>query len=89
MNYYDPYQNQCSSNPTVLQDLELFNQHLANDAASEGVPVADVFTAFGGATTPNPNLCAETWMCSSYHDIHPTSSGYSSIASAFETTAGY
>lgn len=89
MNYYDPYQNQCSSYPEVLSLLETFNSHIAKDAAAYGVPVADVFSAFGGPTTPNPNICLDTWMCSSYQDIHATDQGYSVIASTFEATIGY
>lgn len=89
MNYYDPYQNQCASNPEVLSLLQTFNQHIASDAAAYNVPVADVFTAFGGATTPNPNICTYTWMCSPFNDIHATDQGYAVIASTFETTVGY
>lgn len=89
MNYYDPYQNQCAGNPDVLSKLQLFNDHIASDAAMYGVPVADVFTAFGGADTPNPNICMYTWMCSSQHDVHATSDGYLIMAVAFEDALGY
>jgi lysophospholipase L1-like esterase len=57
MNYYDPWQNQCPATLAYLQEL---NQHLAADAAPFGVPIADVFAAFGGAATPNPTICAYT-----------------------------
>ena len=86
MNYYFPYQITC---PSLLPDVETFNQHLAADAQQNGVPVADVFGAFGGATEPNPNLCRYTWICSSYHDIHATSQGYAVIAQQIENTLGY
>ena len=86
MNYYFPYQNQC---PNLLPDVELFNQHLASDAQQNGVPVVDVFSAFGGAAAPNPNLCRYTWICSSHHDIHATTQGHAVIAAAFEATLGY
>lgn len=86
MNYYDPYQNTC---PTSLAYVQTLNQHLATDAAQFNVPVADVFTAFGGATTPNPNICAYTWMCSSSKNIHATTTGYGVIANAFASTTGY
>jgi lysophospholipase L1-like esterase len=89
MNYYDPYQNQCASNPDVLAKLETLNAHIAADASTYAVPVADVFTAFGGATTPNPAICADTWMCSIFHDIHANNAGYGIIAGAFERTTGY
>ena len=86
MNYYFPYQNQC---PNLLPDVALFNQHLASDAQQNGVPVVDVFSAFGGAAVPNTNLCRYTWICSSYHDIHATTQGHAVIAAAFEATLGY
>lgn len=97
MNYYDPYQNQCASNPQVASLFDTFNGDIENDIATctygGGQPctghLADVATAFGGATTPNPNLCTDTWICSAYHDIHATTQGYGVIAHAFESAAGY
>lgn len=86
MNYYDPYQNSCPTSVTYVQEL---NSHLAADAAQFNVPVADVFSAFGGATVPNPNTCNYTWICSSYHDIHAKTTGYGVIAGAFESLTGY
>lgn len=86
MNYYDPYQNQCPNDLSYVQSL---NQHLAADAAQFNIPVSDVLTAFGGTATPNPNICTYTWMCSSYNDIHATTTGYGVIASAFESLTGY
>jgi lysophospholipase L1-like esterase len=92
MNYYDPYQNQC---PNTVPVVQTFNQHIANDASAVAtaqntiIPVADVFTAFGGATTPNPAICADTWMCSSYNDIHANRTGYAMIARVFEAAYGY
>lgn len=86
MNYYDPYQNVCPNSVAYVQSL---NQHLAADAAQFNVPVSDVFTAFGGATTPNPNICTDTWMCSSSVNIHATTAGYTVIANTFQATAGY
>jgi lysophospholipase L1-like esterase len=86
MNYYFPYQNTC---PSLLPDVETFNQHLAADAQQNGVPVADAFGAFGGATVPNPTLCTYTWICSTYRDIHATSQGYDVIAHQIENALGY
>jgi lysophospholipase L1-like esterase len=85
MNMYDPYENQCANSLTVFQS---FNQHVARDAARYGVPVADIFGAFGGVTTPNPNICTYTWLCSS-SNIHPTTAGYSVMAGSVERTLGY
>ena len=86
MNYYDPYQNTCANSLAYVQEL---NSHLAADAAQFNVPVSDVFTAFGGVTTPNPNTCNYTWMCSSFHDIHANDTGYGVIAGAFKSRTGY
>ena len=89
MNYYDPYQNQCANTVPVVQQL---NQHLAADAALfPGVRVIDVFTAFGGAASPNQHLCSYTWWCATHLDAHPTGgqggepgNGYGAIANAFQ-----
>ncbi len=85
MNYYYPYQNIC---PNTVPYVQLINQHIANDISGYGLLV-DVFSAFGGAGVPNPNICPYTWMCSLFHDIHATDAGYRVIASAFENTVGY
>jgi lysophospholipase L1-like esterase len=86
MNYYDPFQNICANSLNYVEQLD---QHLASDAARFGVPIADVFTAFGGPGVPNSHICTDTWMCSSYKDIHATSTGYGVIAGAFENRTGY
>lgn len=86
MNYYDPYQNICPNSLSYVQSL---NSHLAADAAQFNVPISDVYTAFGGSTTPNPNICTDTWMCSSYQNIHATTTGYGVIANTFKSTIGY
>jgi lysophospholipase L1-like esterase len=85
MNYYDPYQNIC---PNTVSYVQTINQHLANDISGYGV-IVNVFKSFGGPTTPNPNICPYTWMCSIFKDIHPTTKGYSVIASTFENGTGY
>jgi lysophospholipase L1-like esterase len=88
MNYYDPYQNIC---PNTVPYIQILNQHLLADAKGYAT-VVDVFDAFGGATTPNPNICSYTWMCRdplTFLAIHATDAGYSVMANAFEQTAGY
>lgn len=86
LNYYDPLQNIC---PKLVPTVQFVNSVIAATAAKYGASTADVFTAFGGATTPNPNICTYTWMCSKYHDIHATDTGYSVIAQTMEKTLGY
>ncbi|HLI06311.1 MAG TPA: hypothetical protein VKV40_07075 [Ktedonobacteraceae bacterium] len=85
MNYYDPYQNICPHSVSYVQTID---QHLANDVSGYGT-IVNVFTAFGGAATPNPNICTYTWMCSVFKDIHATTKGYSVIATTFENGTGY
>ncbi len=85
MNYYDPYQNMCPKTVAYVQQL---NQHLTNDVRGYGT-IVDVFSAFGGAATPNTNLCTYTWMCSAFQNIHSRNKGYGVIAQAFEHAAGY
>ena len=85
LNYYDPYQNTC---PNTVPYMQKVNQHLANDVNGYGT-MADVFSAFGGATTPNANICSYTWECSIFHDVHSTDVGYRTIASTLERAVGY
>ncbi len=85
MNYYDPYQNVCPQDVPLIQ---MINQHLANDVSGFGI-IVDVFSAFGGAKTPNKHICSYTWMCSFFNDIHATTKGYKVIASTFEQGTGY
>ena len=79
MNYYDPFQNIC---PNTVPFTQTENQHLAADVRGFG-SIVDVFSAFGGARVPNPNICRFTWMCTSFVNIHPTTLGYSVITLTF------
>ena len=88
LNYYDPFANQC---PNFAPFLHEFNQHLAADAAGFATLV-DVFTPFGGSTTPNPLICRYTWMCQNpifALGIHANDTGYQVMADAIKQTAGY
>jgi len=85
MNYYDAFQNVC---PNTVSYMEKLNRHLAADVAGFGV-VVDVFGAFGGGKVPNKNMCAYTWMCSIFTDVHPMREGYTVIAGAFEKVYGF
>jgi lysophospholipase L1-like esterase len=82
MNYYDPLQNFC---PNTVQYTQILNAHLANDVSGFGI-IVDVFNAFGGDTTPNPNLCSYTWICPpplGVGNIHPKDLGSGVIADTF------
>ena len=88
-NYYDPEQNLCPNLVSVSQEI---NQHIANDASSFGVIMVDIFTAFGGPATPNPNIPILTWIGSGFPlalAIHPRSVGYQLMATTIEQTVGY
>lgn len=84
LNYYDPYVKECPNSLSLIQQL---NTHIANDAAKFDVKVADIYTAFGGTDHMAANICAYTWICDAqFHDIHPTTTGYSVMANAVENT---
>ncbi len=81
MNYYDPLQNLC---PNSVKYSQTLNKHLAADVQGFG-SIVNVFRAFGGPKTPNPNICTYTWMCAANPpNIHATNTGYSVIADTFE-----
>ena len=85
LNYYNPFAKDCSNSG---QFVRILNSHLATDAAQFRIPVVDIYSAFGGDSGTAGNLCAYTWMCSSFHDIHPTNKGYTVIAKAVEASLG-
>ena len=88
LNYYDPFANAC---PNFAPYLQLLNQHLAADARGFAT-IVDVATPFGGTATPNPFVCAYTWMCSNYTyalAIHANTTGYQVMANTIEQIAGY
>jgi lysophospholipase L1-like esterase len=83
MNYYDPLQNIC---PNTVHFTQRLNAVLTADTKAFGFFIVNVFGAFGGAATPNPNVCNYTWMCTPPPlgpNIHPTDLGYSVIANTF------
>ncbi len=82
-NYYDPFQNQTfCPNINTTPYVQTLNQHLADDVSAYG-SIVDVFDAINTATTPDPNLCTDTWICSQYTNIHATNKGYWVIAKAY------
>jgi len=82
LNYYNPYAKVCPGSAPFVHEL---NDHLAADAAKFRIPVVDVYAAFGGDNAMASHICDYTWMCSSFHDVHPTNKGYAVIAQAVET----
>ncbi len=84
-NYYDPYAKKC---PTSLPYVQQLNAAVTADAARFNIPVADTYTAFGGANMAS-TICTNTWICSLFSDIHPKDAGYTIIANTFAATTGY
>lgn len=82
LNYYNPYAKVCPGSAPFVHEL---NDHLAADAAQFRIPVVDVYAAFGGDNNTASHICDYTWMCSQFHDVHPTNKGYAVIAQAVET----
>ncbi len=85
LNYYNPFAKACANSAPFVKKL---NEHLAADAAKFGVPIVDVYTAFGGDAGMAGNICNLTWYCAR-QDIHPTNAGYQVIATAVKGVLGY
>ncbi|MGO8951528.1 MAG: SGNH/GDSL hydrolase family protein [Ktedonobacterales bacterium] len=83
LNYYNPYAKEC---PGSAPFIHMLNDHLAADAAKFRIPVVDVYAAFGGDSGMASHICDYTWICSQFHDVHPTNLGYQIIAKAVENT---
>jgi lysophospholipase L1-like esterase len=86
LNYYNPFAKICPNSAPFVKKL---NEHLATDAAKFGIPIVDVYTAFGGDAGMAGNICSYTWYCGANPDIHPTSAGYLVIATAVKGVLGY
>ncbi|HEU5347733.1 MAG TPA: SGNH/GDSL hydrolase family protein [Ktedonobacterales bacterium] len=85
LNYYNPFAKECPDSARFVHEL---NDHLAADAAKFRIAVVDVYGKFGGDTGTASTICDYTWICSQYHDVHPTDLGYRKIADAVESTLG-
>ncbi len=86
MNYYNPYAKACPQDLNYILDL---NSTIANAARAFNLPVADVFSAFGGKAHMADTICSYSWICNANPDIHPTDLGYQVIANTFIRTTGY
>jgi lysophospholipase L1-like esterase len=86
LNYYNPFALSCPSSSDFIHRL---NDHLVADAAHFRIPVVDVYSAFGGDSGTAANVCTYTWICSSFHDFHPTTHGYQIIATAVQQVLAY
>lgn len=91
IDYYQPFAVAVTSTAAlsgVIQLSQLGNGVIDQVASRYNVKVANVYDAFN--TPPqNPMLCYLTWICSPYHDIHPTIVGYQVIAELIAGALGY
>jgi lysophospholipase L1-like esterase len=71
--------------------LAVVNQTLAEIATAFNAGLADAFTAINlsaGSPAEPTLICARTWECTSFHNIHPTDIGYRAMAVALLHAAG-
>jgi lysophospholipase L1-like esterase len=86
-NFYNPL---VVTDPTTDQLIGTVNGVLANVAAGAGAQVVDAFRAINyraGSPIEQPFVCALTWECSSYHNVHPTTLGYLALTFALQRVA--
>jgi lysophospholipase L1-like esterase len=75
--------------PNAVAYTQQENEHIAADVAQVAqqfgvqIPVVDIYSQF-----PPRDLCAYTWWCSSYQDLHPNNIGYQVMANTI-INAGY
>jgi lysophospholipase L1-like esterase len=71
--------------------LAVVNQTLAGIADVFHAGLADAFTAINlsaGSPAEPALICARTWECTAFHNIHPTDIGYRAMAVALLHAAG-
>lgn len=82
-NIYNPYALAITGSDALL--MTYVNPAIETLAASFGAKVADAFTAINLAySSETASVCAMTWMCTSYTNIHPTDLGYEALAGALQ-----
>ena len=88
MEYYNPYFVVAPTSDAVAKAL---NAVIAQAAAKHGARLADAFTPFNGASTPQAeaaSICTLTLMCPG-GDVHASDAGYAVIAQQFWAASGY
>ncbi len=91
LDYYQPFAVAVTSTAAlsgVVAISQQGNTIINQVAARYNVKVANAFDVFN---TPlqSPLLCTLTYICSAYHDIHPTIAGYEILAGLFGAALGY
>jgi lysophospholipase L1-like esterase len=80
--FYNPLAEVLPGSDTLLA---VVNQTLAGIATAFHAGLADAFTAinlFAGSPAEPALICARTWECTSFRNIHPTDIGYRAMAVA-------
>jgi lysophospholipase L1-like esterase len=81
-NFYNPLALSFPGSDTLAQGASTVVDQVA---AAFGASVADAFGAINhvaGSPSEKAFLCARTWECTSYQNIHPTDLGYRALAIA-------
>jgi lysophospholipase L1-like esterase len=87
LNIYNPL---AVFNPLSDQFASLIDSTIHAAATSQGVRVADVFSAFNPSGPAEvPTLCLLTAICTALHDTHPTDAGYAVMALKLWQASGY
>jgi lysophospholipase L1-like esterase len=87
-NFYNPLAEVLAGSDALLA---VVNQTLAGIATAFHAGLADAFTAINlsaGSPAEPALICARTWECTSFHNIHPTDIGYRAMAVALLHAAG-
>ncbi len=91
IDYYNPLTIAATTTAALSQTVGgnmALNAIIDATAAKYNVKVANVHAAFN-MPERNPLLCQITWICSPYHDVHPTIAGYGVMAGIIGATLGY
>ena len=88
-NIYNPLAVVPGLSGSDLLLTQYVNPAIAQLAASFSARVADTFDAINhnpssALTSETASVCALTWMCSSYVNIHPTDLGYEAMDGALQ-----
>lgn len=83
--YYNPYAvaPDAATRAASGQLTGILNSIVAGSAAASGAQVADVYGTFhAGAPDAATYVCAWTWMCTPYRNVHANDAGYAAMADA-------
>lgn len=91
LDYYNPFVvaiTDTAQVPASVAPTLALNSIIDKTAARYNVKVANMFAAFN-TPVQSPLLCNLTYICSPFHDIHPTIAGYRLMTEVLAATLGY